>query len=253
MKKILFVHGWYHSKKRFQRLCADLSQFSCKAIDLPGFGDHKFSGDLHKIEEIHIAYVKEILEEGFDFVISHSWGCRIVLQALSSSATVAIMLNPAYGDNQQLKILKDREKVLEAIFTMSHKAPDFLTTVPIKIAALPSVNHYGQVDDIIVEDARKSDPQVSAKIVEIMCNKPFFTNKWNFPSQVHLLYSDQDRVISPSCFQDFINDLSPYTHFFPQVGHTLILEVYEALRLKITNILQLYTHSCIEFITWEDL
>ncbi len=253
MKKILLIHGWYHSKKRFERLCGDLQEFETKAIDLPGFGNMKFTGDLEKIEEIHVAYVKKILSEGFDFLIAHSWGCRIALQAVEDSSIVCLMLNPAYGNNETLKALKNREKILENLFTLSHIAPEPLTTLPIKIAALPSVNRFQAVDDILVEDARKAHPQVSAKIVGIMVNKPYYTNKWAFPNEVHLLYSDEDRVIAPSCFEDFICDLSPYIHLFPHVGHTLVLEAYEDLLKKITNILLLCSCPCIKFISSEDI
>lgn len=253
MQKVLLIHGWYHSKKRYQKLAQDLKSYACDSIDLPGFGEFSYCGELEKIEEEQVAYVSQVLESGYDFVIAHSWGCRILLQAIKDPGVTCILLNPAYGDNLNLKFLKNQGEILAHLLGLPQKLPSSLRGFPIKLASLPSVNHLQQMDDILLEDVEKANPQVARKILEIMTNQPFYSEKTQVPNEIFLLYSAQDRAIHPSCFQQFIQDFNPHFHVFPQVGHTLVLEAYQPLLYKIQEILCISSQHCIEFIEGSEI
>ncbi len=239
MKKILFVHGWYHSQKRYQQLKQDLQGYDCHSLDLPGFGAEVFRGDLEEIESYQVDFLQTLLEQvDFSYIIAHSWGCRILLQALSSPKPVCIFLNPAYGENLNLKFLTQKEKITSTLFQWGHMLPHSVTDLPIKLASLPSVNMLQQMDDILLEDVREADPNVASKILEIMASTAFYSNREKFPNSSYLLYSKQDRAIHHSCFSAFQRDFSPTTTVFPEVGHTLVLEDYEGLLEKIQDILR---------------
>lgn len=247
VRKILVLHGWYHSKRRYEKLAQDLWVFGemcCTAVDLPGFGGEPYEKSLEHIEEEQVAFVRNLLHQTpYDVVIAHSWGGRILLQALEREDTLCILLNPAYGDNKTLRVLQNKEKMLETMLDFAHTTPAFLSTAPIKVASLPSVNRLHHMDDILLEDVRESNPKVACKILEIMVHTPYFRKEKPLKNPLHLLYSDQDRVIHPSCFQALRRDLQPKSWLFSGVGHTLVLECYPQLLDKIKTILEHHFHQ----------
>lgn len=238
MKKILFIHGWFHSQKRYENLKQDLQGYDCHSLDLPGFGVEPFTGDLEEIEAYQVNFLKILLEQvEFSYIIAHSWGCRILLQALTSPKPVCVFLNPAYGENLNLKFLTQKEKITTTLFQWGQTLPHAVTELPIKLASLPSVNHLEQMDDVLLQDVREADPKVASKILDIMASSAYYSNRKQFPNSCYLLYSKQDRAIHHSCFSAFQRDFSPTTTVFPQVGHTLVLEDYQGLLQKLRDIL----------------
>ncbi len=240
MFKILIVHGWYHSKRRYEKLQRDLQcqipHCCCDVVDLPGFGEAIFQGELSQVEEIQVNFLRNLLEKvGYHLVIAHSWGARLLLQSLPREDVVCILLNPAYGENTYLKAFPKHQKLAEHFFQMGKTLPPAISTVPIKLASFPSVNRFDQMDEILLEDVRCADPHVSGEIARILATKPFFTNKNKVKNPIYLFYSDKDRVIPPTCFQALQQDLCPTTVLFPGVGHTLVLEDYDNLRKKLVE------------------
>lgn len=239
MKKILFLHGLFHSGRRYRQLKDDLQGYEGFTMNLPGFGNQPYQGELDSLESNHVSFLNKIIIQGdFDYVVAHSWGCRVLLQCKLPPKTICILLNPAYGKNSKLRFLSNKEKIISTCFEMGKTLPRELTDFPTKLASLPSVNHLAQMDEILLADIHASNSNVSSKIVEILSTTEFRTNRDQFPNKSYLIYSKKDRLIPLACFLDCQKDLAPVTSVFPEVGHTIVLEDYSGLLSKIQGILR---------------
>lgn len=224
--KTLIIHGWYHSKKMYEKLANDLG--NCHTIDLPGFGDENYTGELSEIEEFQVNYIKNIISE-YDYVIAHSWGCRILLQSLEKTNCECILLNPAYGFNDNLKFLQKNEQFIYKAFKKISQMPKKSSTYIIKLLSLTSVNKWSQINDILVDDIRRASPEVATEILIKISTTDFRVKKDEINNKLHLIYSDKDRAVNKKCFEQIKNDLILDEYKFSNVGHTLVLEDYENL------------------------
>lgn len=243
MKKVLIIHGWYHSKDRYQALSQLLQNCHCDLVDLPGFGEHHFTGNVDDIEEIHINFVRKQLNQlDYDYIIAHSWGGRVALKALSSeeinSSATLILLNPAYGKNRRLTLLGKSKFVMAPIFSLQKNLPLCLVKFPIKVAALCSINRWKLIDDMIIDDARRANPQVATEILHKMATSSCHLSPSHIKNEIFLIYSNKDRAISKNCFQELQQDLNPKTRVIQGVGHTLVLESLDNLEKELNSIIK---------------
>lgn len=240
--KILFIHGWFHSAKIYEKLAKTLDCEESVLIDLPGFGDNEYTEDIEEIENEHIKYVRKILSENnFDVVISHSYGSRILLKSLEQkqefSKIKCILLNPAYSKNKVLKNVANKEKFVYPLFKLINDAPKKITNIPIKIGCLLTINKWKYIDEIVLESVYKSDPRVATKVLDILATTEFCTDENRIKNDIYLIYSKKDRAISSECFQSLIDDLKPEVYVFEKSGHTLVLEDFSGLTKVIQNII----------------
>lgn len=241
MKKVLIIHGWYHSKERYHPLSQLLGDCHCDIVDLPGFGDRPFTGVLGDVEEVHIQFIREQLQQqNYDYIIAHSWGGRVALKALcgeESKATV-ILLNPAYGTNRRLTPLARLKFLVKPAFFLQKNLPLCLVKYPIKIAALFSINRWNLIDDLIIDDVRRADSSVATEVLHQMATSSCHLTPSQVTNEIFLLYSNQDRAISKNCFHELEKDLHPKTRVFQGVGHTLVLESLDDLEKELNSIIK---------------
>ncbi|MFI3114948.1 MAG: alpha/beta hydrolase [Clostridia bacterium] len=242
--KILFIHGWFHSSKIYQKLADILDCKESLLVDLPGFGENKYEYDVENIEIEHIKYIQKILRENnIDVAIAHSFGCRILLKSLENKDEFknikCILLNPVYGKNKYIKNLGNREKLVYPLIKNICEAPNYLTDLPVKIGCLFTINKWECIDDVVLESVYKSDPRVATKILDIMATTEFYTDKSRVLNEIHMIYSTKDRAICKECFKNLEKDLNPMVYVFENSGHTLVLEDFNRLVNVIQEILDI--------------
>lgn len=82
-KNVLIVHGWMHSADRYKEFAKRMLNCKVTIIDLPGFGNCEYVGEIENIEDNHIEYLRNLLtDEKYDFVIAHSWGGIVLLKTI---------------------------------------------------------------------------------------------------------------------------------------------------------------------------
>ncbi len=220
MKKLLILHGWYHSKERYAPLAQALRGVCCTLVDLPGFGENQQPLPLGEVEAQQVAYVRKILCEGhYDAVLAHSWGARILLQSIEDPTTLLLLLNPVYGTNRRLRVLRPLLPHLPRILSIPY-------ALPIRLASLMTVNAWSKLDAQIVADVRRANHTVAGEILCTMVQSSYRCHRAN---PMVLIYSDRDRAIHPSCFAQLITDCAPTVHCFHGAGHTLVLERFPEL------------------------
>ncbi|MFI3250016.1 MAG: alpha/beta hydrolase [Eubacteriales bacterium] len=242
MKKILIVHGLCHSAERYFELAKQMTEcgYEVSVVDLPGFGKHKYDGDISKVEQFQIEYLRGVLtEDRYDYAVGHSWGARLLLQALETFEIqpVLILLNPVYAFSKNLQYLHHLKFLIRAHYYWTCRFPLFLSKPVIKMVALAYVNRWSDIDDILVNDYLTANPNVATEILFEISRSSIKVDKNNYRKLV-LIYSDKDRVLSQDSYNTLIHELEPEIYLIKGKGHTLVLEDLTALTAQLKQICQ---------------
>jgi len=244
VKKILIVHGWMHSAARYERLKKDLEDagdYEVLLYEFPGFGDTKA---VYK-RKIMAGYVKDMRKylsyNDVDIIIAHSLGGNIALKSLYQKEFKGfkgklILLSPEYLGIPLLKPFIVFAPIVYLGLLLS-KIPGKVTEIFIKLLALFTVNKWEDIDDRIVDDARRADAFVASKL---MFNLAY--DRWSIPCDyeleeaVVLCIGENDRIIRGSHMEKLKSDLKKCTiKCFNGIGHTAVLENYDMLFNTILN------------------
>lgn len=229
----LIIHGWCHSRERYLDLASKID-IECDVVDLPGFGDSVYIGKVKFIELVHISYIRDLLLSGkYDVVIAHSWGCRVLLKAMKNlegmDNITCILLNPIYGENTKIKRFKKVIPLVKPLLCSLRVLPKFLTRPLIKVASLGSINKWDKIDEVVVNDVFKSDPEVACKILYLIATTRYRLSTTDLKCKLCLVYTDEDRVIPQKNFKQLIDDLHPKVFVKRGIGHTLVVEDFDYL------------------------
>ncbi len=242
-KKIMVVHGFMHSYKRYVKLAEDLSSVATVAlVTLSGFGGTK----CHVKENIIDAYVKDMVEyldeNECDLIIGHSLGGNIVLKTLEASSNIkssVLLLNPAYFGIDQAKFIVKFPRLNNLFFSMRCKLPRFICKPFIKIFTLISVNKYSLIDDILIDDVRSAQPLTATQLIKELAVDTWRASE-NIKNNITVVMSEKDRIISSAKIRVLLKDLKNARLItFKKTGHTSILENYDDVLKIVLDILGL--------------
>ncbi len=244
LKQILIVHGWMHSAARYERLRRDLEQSGdCRVTlyEFPGFGDT--TGKYRRnILDNYTRDMKKYLEtRKFDLIVAHSMGGNVVLKALEGTGDLPrdgeqklILLSPVYGGVAGLKPL-----ILFYPLTVMGirlvQRPFVLCRLLIRLCSLLTIRRWRDVDERIIQDARRADGAVAAGTLSELTFDRWRLGEVRPRLRVLLVLGEKDRVISRRNMAVLKKDLgSCRVKILKGIGHTAVAEDYEKL-LKIVK------------------
>ncbi len=241
-KKIIIVHGWIHSYKRYIKLAEDLSSVATiELVKLPGFGNTKCDVK----ENITSYYVEEFIKlldkNEYDLIIGHSLGANVILRALESCSVRSkiLLLNPSYYGIDHLKFIARFEKFNTMFFNLQSKLPRFICKPFIKVLGLTSINKYSLVDDMLVDDVRSAQPDVAALLLKEIAFDTWRASK-NIESDITVVVSKKDRLISQKNNEILVKDLENFKLItFEKSGHTCIVENYDDVLEIVLELLEI--------------
>lgn len=242
-KKILVVHGWMHSARRYEALKEELeANSSCEVIlyEFPGFGETPARYCFKIMKHYEEEFRHYIRNKNFDCIIAHSMGGNIVLRVLQSAdchAKNIILMNPEYTGITFLKpFLAFFPFIWLGMFLM--RLPGKLSCFLIKIISLLTIKHWSCIDEIIVADAKRADPWTATVLMfELAYDRWRFTGNVPEEQKIHLLISKEDRIISSKRMKLLKKDLPECRMiWFEGIGHTIVLEDFAKLVREVKRI-----------------
>lgn len=246
-KKILIIHGWLHSAKRYFELAERLSEFADVDIyEFEGFGKTKFNYKTVNILDYYVKKLQNYLKEmEYDIVITHSMGGNVLLKVLSNSnckISNVILSNTVY---QGLPILKPIVWILP-ITVLSLWVPKVIPKRLIKPIlrkiSLLTIQEPKYFDDIMFEDALRCNAIVAAiTIFQLAFDRFRFIQETQNDEIIFIVtYSEKDRVIPLRNTQKLIKDLRfPIVKEYKNIGHTVVLEAQDDYYQMIKEIIDI--------------
>lgn len=236
-KKVLLIHGWMSSSKIYMRFAKDLEkECDITLIDLPGFGEEKFSKELLKgnnfFEFYKLGILKLLEKEKFDIIIGHSLGGNLILRALDSLKNEfdgkVILLNPCYNGIKFLRFIAILTLINRLLFRLKSLLPRWIAKPFIKLFSLLSINKWSLIDDMIIDDVRVADPYVAYKVMnELVFDKWRFKNKNNIRN-ITIIKGEKDRLIKEEKINILMKDIRECRLVkLRNTGHTTIVEDYD--------------------------
>lgn len=241
-KKILIIHGWTHSSKRYIHLAKELSStYNVTLLDLPGFGMSKKLKCKKNLIEALSNEVKTFLENNkFDLLIGHSLGAAILLRIIYSKdiniSKKVILLNPPYNGISYLKLPSILVYMNYGLFKLQSFCPRWLAKPFIKIVALLSINTYKLIDDILIDDVRNSNSWYAAQLFKELAWDNWEVKDLSKSRIVKIVKSEKDRLINRRNIEKLKNDIGADVIELKGIGHTTVVEAYEDLKNYILNI-----------------
>ncbi len=238
-EKVLVIHGWLHSNKRYEKLAKDLSKdYEVHVVCLPGFGGKQCP---YK-DDIINNYVKDlgkiITEENFTLIVAHSLGCNITLKALNKNRSVKsklILLTPSYGPVHIFKKLRFIKIIAYIFFYIIATLPLFMVKYVIKLIAKLGVSESKYNDDILINDIRSANPYVATKLMIDLGNDNWKLDE-KLENETIIVKSEYDKIIPSQNIDILCKGLKNYKLInFINCGHTPILEDYEHVLKIIYN------------------
>lgn len=247
-RNILILHGWLHSSSIYEELAERLAPH-CRVHlpDLPGFGNSRdipvtMSGG-SMIKGL-VDAVDEYLEGcTYDLIVAHSLGGMIVLRLLARHGELPaprlLLLNPSYlGPRSPVVRILSRPLWLARLLLHAQATlPLWLAQPFIRLFSLLTVNSRANIDKHIVDDARRANPEIAARLIHEMC-----IDRWRIAKPVCALktviaVSEKDRVISPAAMQTLQSDLGCEAVSVKGIGHTTVVEDMEFVYTRILAML----------------
>ena len=234
-KKILIVHGWCQSAKRYKNIKEFIemnTSYKVTLYECPGFGETEL--DSYKEHPFNI-YVKEIRRliafEDYEYIIGHSMGANLILRAVDGMVTNSelILINPVYYNLIKLLPITLITPVLPLMWLVLQ----FSKMRTIKKIGKPLLhlmfNDVNKCDNLFFRDLR--NPKFSL-MVETLFTMIF--SNWRFPKIQHkvnktnIIVSGNDKLIDMRSIDMLENDVANCERFIIEDGsHMSIMENYE--------------------------
>lgn len=241
-KKILILHGWMHSSKRYIKFAKALSNCSCDLYDFAGFGNTpvKYKSDI--IDNYAIELQSYLLENKYDCIIAHSMGGSVLLRAIDKMKNKyegkLIFINPEYYGITKIIPLVFVMPIVFILLKLTKVMPLKLIEPFIKIAALFTVNSWNNIDNVIIEDVLDADSLVATILIKEMAFDKWRVAKYENFKNVWLLESEKDRIISHKKLNILKKDLKVKDYYVFKKGHTPVVEEFDKLLSKVNEILR---------------
>jgi pimeloyl-ACP methyl ester carboxylesterase len=176
-KVVLLFHGWMHSSARWTSLMQSLrsKEYHIIAVDLPGFGKsanvtNTQSLTLDGLIKVASDFITEVQQKKPIYaMVAHSMGGLVALGCLKHNQLYTdhfFLCDVPTTTDGFLKPFKAIRPLFVPAFKTNRVLPHFLSTPFIKIASLPTVLRYDQVDQIIIDDALAANPLAAALLFD---------------------------------------------------------------------------------------
>lgn len=239
--KILIVHGWLHSARRYQRLKKELESrgnIQVTLYEFPGFGKTPARYRNHILKHYTEDMVEYLRNHHFDVVIAHSMGGNVALRAASrmKEDSRLILMNPVYRGIPLLRCLLPVWPLVFAALKFVKKPGRFRDFL-LKAVSLLTINRWRLIDDLILCDARRADVSTAALLLFEMAFDRFKLGEAGPPCHTLLFVSEKDRIIPKRHIRRLAQDLKDREIvLFPGIGHTIVLEDFERLADQIISL-----------------
>ena len=233
-KKILLIHGWMHSSKRYMKFAEEIGN-DCEVslVDLPGFGEEEVEDYILKEKSLLNYFRDEVIDllnnENFDIIIGHSLGGNLILRALAKMKYKfegrIVLFNPCYNGIDALKPILSLTKLNRTLFSFKNRFPKKVVKPFIKVLALITINDWKLIDDIIINDTIMANPYVSEKLMEELV-----FDEWRIRKKIKnitIVESENDRLIKEKKIEILKSDVDSKVVKLKDIGHTPILEDYD--------------------------
>ncbi len=234
-KRILVLHGFLHSARRYQRLKKDLETLVPARVtvyEFPGFGSTP--GKYRKQIMLHYQQdlCKYLRENRFDCIIGHSMGGNLALRAAAENCSreSLILLSPEYGGIPLIKPFIVLKPIVRHCLELLKK-DSRLHTFLIKLMSLVTINRFSLIDPQIVRDVQRADAHVASQLMFELAWDRWKLKKGQTPlGQVTLITGERDRLIPKTCMEELKNILpNCRSYVLRGIGHTAVAEDYEGL------------------------
>ncbi len=229
--KILIIHGWLHSNKRYDKLATDLSEnYEVHAVCLDGFGGSQRSCKKDVIKSYVLQLEKLINENNYSLIIGHSLGGNITLKAIERNRYIKsklLLIAPAYHNIVVLR----KHRILKAYTYLFFY---FLIKMPIKLVK-PLIKQIIKIgvedskcnDEISISDFRSADPYVVATIMIELGHDSWRVTK-KLSNEIIIIEGEKDRLVYEKNINLLHSDV-PNSKLitFKDCGHTPITEEYD--------------------------
>lgn len=244
--KVLIIHGWLHSSKRYAKLGEKLSKYADVDIyEFEGFGDTKYKSAKLDILNNYVENLNNyLINKKYDLVITHSMGGNILLKVLNKykhNIKCVVLSNTAYNGLPILKPIAWIIPMTIVLFIVSKIIPKKIIKPIFSRISLSTVNELKYFDDIMFNDALKANSFVaSITLFQLAFDKfTFKTSDINKDINFIITYSENDRIIPLKNTKKLICDLSnPVVIKFDKIGHTVALEAEKEYFKQISKLLE---------------
>lgn len=238
--KILIIHGFLHSTKRYQKLSCDLKKYLDMEVflyEIEGFGGVPPSQNKNKLYHLTRKLQNHLCTQNYKIIIAHSMGCNILLKSLNNISlannTKIILLAPAYNGINKFKLLSNFVSISHfAFYLQSILQLPFVNLIIKKIAQI-TVNNKNCIDKQIIIDTKIADPYTSAKIFKEISHDIWKTNY--IKADFSIIQGEKDKVIDIKNVIKLSKCLNCKIIFKKNLGHTIIIENYDYLLRYIIN------------------
>ncbi len=232
--KIIVFHGWMSSSGRYLQLAEDLVvNYDCEVTlyNIPGFGGNKA---IETEDNLIVAIVEQISKtiniHDYQVLIGHSFGSNLILRMIENSNKEfdgkIILTNPAYLGIDRLKHISLLWPFNTFVLKFLQRMLGFVAQFFVKVGALLTINDWGKIDDIIVEDALKADSKMAAKVIKEIANDRWQVSKPSLFKNVTIILGEKDRIIAYEKVKQLGEKLNCEIKIIPKIGHTPIVEAY---------------------------
>lgn len=232
--KILILHGWMQSSKRYQSLRKVLKLKFKGTVDLyefPGFGGTEplYTEDIidHFVEDF-----KEFMQErNYSHIVACSMGANIVIKSLQviSTSTIIILLSPIYYGISRLKGKVVHNDLLLGGLHLLASIPSSIQTLIIKGLSSYSLKDWQNADTRLVRDVLRAD-----KVTAAITLHELTYDKWRLSEKdqhnVVIIVGEEDKVLSRSRLNLLKFNLPHHAlHIIPDTGHMAIIESFSSV------------------------
>ncbi len=240
--KILIVHGWLHSNKRYEKLAIDLSKnYEVMTVCLPGFGHTKCEHKENIINEYVLQLQQLLTNNKFDLIIGHSLGCNVILKMLHKNTYIkskVLLIAPSY---HQITLFK-RHRILKMLtycfFYFSIKMPLLLVKPLISFSLRLGVDDPKYNDDISISDFRAADPRVATNVIFELGYDDWRITK-PLKNKFTIVKSKKDKIVLEKNVHLLCSDLNNCELItFENCGHIPITENYDEMLQVIYNLIK---------------
>lgn len=238
-KKILILHGFMHSARRYRSLAEELKEYDVVCYEFPGFGDTPPAPRMGMLDFYARRLAVYLKYHETDVIIAHSMGGSVALRALERfrlpKEYLLILVNPVYCGIRKLWPAAALFPGVFAGLWLLKLLPGRLSGAVYKTAALLTINRWKDIDSMIAEDSRKADPLTAALLLAEMALDNFRVK--HFRGKVCLIVGNRDRMIGKRSYRLLEEDVGKlYRIDYLDTGHTPVVEAFARLSEDIRKI-----------------
>lgn len=246
-KRILIVHGWMESSKRYNKVKEYIesnTEYRVELFECYGFGDTTAIRSRNKtIPYSALAISDKISTNSYDYIIGFSMGTSVILRALDEviNKPKVILINPVYSGLLSLLPVILITPILPVVFICIK----YISTEALRILGKPFLrllfnNVERNTDELFYKDIRKADTLTAVSTLLYMILDDWMVSKdFSRDTEVNMIISTNDKVVTKRVIRKLKEDLKHMNEFrIKDASHMVFMENFSEVCLIICSILK---------------